>query len=88
GTSWWTDLLTLAIAENSRIVLPSSWRQFPEIRLWQRVPSPLKYEKASRERMRRSENTAWIDRSRDPKPVEGRSEIDLILANDALVVFV
>jgi hypothetical protein len=87
-TSWWADLVALAIAENPRLTLPPRWEQIPLIQPWETVPSPLKYEKASRERMRRSDITAWIDRSRDPKPVEGPSEIDLILRNDALVVFV
>jgi hypothetical protein len=30
---------------------------------------------------------SWVTRSHDPRPVEGASEIDVILQNDALVVF-
>jgi hypothetical protein len=38
--------------------------------------------------MRRSDNPDWVARSYDPKPVEGESEIDIILRNCSLMVFV
>jgi hypothetical protein len=37
--------------------------------------------------MRQSNNKAWVKRSRHPRPVEGKSEIDVIFRNCALVVF-
>jgi hypothetical protein len=37
--------------------------------------------------MRESTNKAWVERSQDPRPVEGDSEIDVILQNSVLVVF-
>jgi hypothetical protein len=37
--------------------------------------------------MRLSNDPAWIERSQDPRPVEGESEIDISLHNRALSVF-
>jgi hypothetical protein len=86
-TSWWFDLVKLARTENPRLILPPGWNEIPEVRLWQCVPPPCGYETASRDRMRRSNNEPWVKRSRDPRPVEGESEIDVILRNSVLVVF-
>jgi hypothetical protein len=87
AASWWTDLLGLARAENPNLVLPSGWDETPKVRLWEPVSSPCGYESASRERMRTSENKAWVERSRIGKPVEGDSEIDVVLENKALLIF-
>jgi hypothetical protein len=86
-TAWWFDLVKLARSENPRLILPPGWDEIPEVLLWQCVPSPCRYETASRDRMGRSNNKAWVKRSNDPRPVEGESEIDVILRNSALVVF-
>jgi hypothetical protein len=86
-TAWWSDLVKLARIENPGLMLPAGWDEIPEVRLWQSVPSPCGYETASRDRMRRSNNKAWMKRSHDPRPVEGESEIDVILRNRVLVVF-
>lgn len=83
---WWTDLVALAQRENPVLALPAGWREAPEPCLWQRVPSPAGYERASRARMARSDNQLWRTRSRDPRPVEGNSEIDVTLRNGALLV--
>ena len=37
--------------------------------------------------MQRSNNKVWVKRSDDPRPVEGESEIDIILRNRVLVIF-
>jgi hypothetical protein len=86
-TAWWLDLVKLARIENPGLIPPPGWDEMPEVRLWQCVSSPCGYETASRDRMRRSNNEAWVTRSHDPRPVEGESEIDVILRNRALVVF-
>jgi hypothetical protein len=86
-TTWWFDLVKLARVENPRLIPPPGWDEIPEVRLWQCVPSPAGYETASRVRMQRSNNEAWKERSRDLRPVEGDSEIDVILRNRALSVF-
>jgi hypothetical protein len=86
-TTWWPDLVELAKDENPQLTLPSAWQKTPEVLLWETVASPRGYEIASRERMRRSNNLAWVARSKIPRPVEGESEIDIILRNNALVVF-
>jgi hypothetical protein len=84
---WWPDFVELARADNPRLALPVGWEQTPTVRLWDTVASPIGYEQASRERMRNSNDTVWVARSYDPKPVEGMSEIDVTLRNDALVIF-
>jgi hypothetical protein len=86
-TTWWPDLVDLAKDENPRLSLPSNWQEIPEISLWECVASPRGYENASRERMRRSNDPAWVARSHNPKPVEGESEIDIILRNRGVLVF-
>lgn len=85
--AWWADLVALAKAENPRLDPPPGWEQTPEVRLWQTIASPVGYEKASRERMRSSGDSARVARSHDPKPVEGLSEIDVILRNRVMIVF-
>jgi|GraSoi_2013_60cm_1033757.scaffolds.fasta_scaffold14962_3 hypothetical protein len=85
--TWWSDLVKLARVQNSRLILPSGWEETPEVKLWECVPSPPRYETASRARMQRSNNKVWVKRSDDPRPVEGESEIDIILRNRVLVIF-
>jgi hypothetical protein len=87
-TTWWCSLVDLACSHNSGLALPDGWEATPEVRLWATVRSPQAYERKSRERMRFSKDPIWVARSRDPKPVEGKSEIDIILRNPALLVFV
>jgi hypothetical protein len=84
---WWPKLVALAKAENPLLALPPGWEQTPLTSLWESILAPTGYERMSRERMRVSGDTAWVTRSHNPKPVEGASEIDVILRNDALVVF-
>jgi hypothetical protein len=84
---WWPKLVALAKAENPLLALPPGWEQTPVTSLWESILAPTGYERMSRERMRVSGDTAWVTRSHNPKPVEGASEIDVILRNDALVVF-
>jgi hypothetical protein len=38
--------------------------------------------------MRRSSNPAWVDRSLDPKAVEGPSEIDIVLRHERALIYI
>jgi hypothetical protein len=84
--TWWPHLVAVAKCENPVLALPAGWDEVPELRLWQSVRSPPDYERMSRERMARSDDELWRLRSRDPRPVEGSSEIDVTLGNGALLV--
>ena len=68
---WWPALLQLARIES---IDPSD---VPVIHLWRACVPPRGYEELSRERMRRSENPLWRERSLQSTPVEGASEIEL-----------
>jgi hypothetical protein len=71
----------------SRIVAPDL-KATPDVEFWRPVPPPSAYESASRERMRHADNAAWADRSHDPKPVEGPSEIDITLNDDCTLIYI
>jgi len=85
---WWPRMLRLAAESNPNLTVPDRWLEIPEVRLWQTVASPSAYERASRARMRCSGNRERMLRSQNPAPVEGSSEIDAILQNSGLLVFV
>lgn len=86
-STWWSHIVNLARTENQRLTLPAGWEETPKVCLWHCVPSPSGYEMASRDRMRRSNDEAWVKRSNNSRPVEGQSEIEVILQNKVLVVF-
>jgi hypothetical protein len=86
--SWWPGLVSLAKSNNPSLSLPPDWNETPEIKLWETTTSPAAYESTSRKRMRSSGNPAWIARGANPKPVEGLSEIDVILQNATMLIFV
>ncbi len=88
GSSWWPRLLSLAEESNSNLKVPAGWLEIPEVRLWQTVASPREYEAANRARMRCSGNRERILRSHSPAPVEGPSEIDVVLQNTQLLAFI
>jgi hypothetical protein len=88
GPAWWPRLLFLAEESNSNLRVPAEWLETPEVQLWQTVASPRAYEAANRARMLCSGNRERILRSHSPVPVEGRSEIDVVLRNTHLLAFV
>lgn len=59
----------------------------PTIYLWRKFPAPQEYERLSRERMARSGNPVWEERSRKPDPVEGESEIDFMAEGQNFLLF-
>ena len=70
----------VARASNPNLSLPAGWEAIPQIHLWKSVPSPLGYERTNRERMRQSDNSAWVARSFDPKPDPTRTPRRLRIA--------
>jgi hypothetical protein len=86
--TWWQDFVGLARHENPALALPDGWAQRPTVSLWRCVPAPRDYEKNSRARLNASRIDEWISRSQKPGPVEGDSEIDITIQNDALTLFV
>lgn len=86
--TWWEHLIGLARRYNPNLMLPYGWAQIPKVSLWRCVPAPREYETSSRARLRASAIAEWIDRSEKHGPVEGDSEIDISIHNDAVTVFV
>jgi hypothetical protein len=86
--AWWPHLLSLALKSNPDLLIPVDWHEQPEIRFWQPIGSPRAYEVASRTRMRCSGNRERILRSHNLAPVEGPSEIDVVLQNARVLVYV
>ena len=82
ATIWWPKLLVVAGVNSFD---PSD---YPAVRLWQTTAAPRAYEALSRERMRAGDNQGWRERSLDMNPVEGPSEIDIMLEGRSYVVFV
>src|SRR5665213_1389410 len=86
--TWWEHLVDIAKRENPNLQLPNGWVQVPTATLWRCVPAPRGYEASSRARLRSSTIADWITRAEQPGPVEGESEIDISIHNDAVTVFV
>jgi hypothetical protein len=84
--TWWKRLSACAIASNPELELPVVTAS-PRVRFWELVPSPRDYEVRHRECMRRSAIPSVAARSNDPRPVEGKSEIDLSLESDSLLIY-
>jgi len=79
---------TITNHANSRLDLPTWMTYAPKLDFWQVVPTPKAYELESRNRMRQSGDPLLIARSRDPKPVEGNSEIDIVLSGTRFLMYV
>jgi len=84
---WWAHVTAVARRGNPGLELPGPPGGALELDFWRRVPAPAAYEAASRVRMRASGIPALLDRTRDPQPVEGPSEIDVIFRAPRFVVF-
>lgn len=72
-----------------RRLSPDLWPvgESPSLHFWRHVAAPAAYEAASRERMRNSPLATDRDRAADPRPVEGKSEIDVVLESSNYLVF-
>ena len=73
-----------------RQLAPDLWPagERPSLHFWRPVASPSAYEAASRERMRTSQLATERERAADPRPVEGISEIDVVLESASYLLFV
>jgi hypothetical protein len=84
----WPWFAELANQENPAIPLNLADAEVSTPQLWNLVSSPKGYENASRLRMMQSENEVWRKRAQNPKPVEGSSEIDIVIETDRSIVLV
>lgn len=85
--TWWAQLSAQIMQANPNLQFPAS-TMLPQVRFWQKVASPKEYEASSRERMRRSSDPMTSARSRATEPVEGDSEIDLIIESSWLLIYI
>ena len=73
---WWPKLIEVAQAQcRGDLDLPDP----TVVDLWVPMRAPVIYEAASRARMAASDDQAWVLRATDPNPVEGVSEIDVVI---------
>jgi hypothetical protein len=84
--TWWARLSAQILQANPNLQLPATMP--PQVRFWQQVASPKEYEASSRERMRRSFDPIISARGRATEPVEGNSEIDLIIESSSLLIYI
>ncbi len=88
GDDWWAGVVNAARADARSSDRWASLEQPPRVDLWRTVETPPEYEDASRSRMRLSNNLEWRQRADNPRPVEGRTEVDLVFEGDDYLVFV
>jgi hypothetical protein len=85
---WWPKLLALARKENPSSIFPGMENEFPELDVWQKCLSPQEYERLSRERMAHSNNPSLVARSKNASPVEGETEVDLVIRGRSYLIHV
>lgn len=88
AATWWPAILEHARNDNPGLTLSVDADDLPLVKPWVLVPAPSAYEKSSRARMAQSANPEWAARARDARPVEGISEIDIVLWMDKQIGFV
>jgi hypothetical protein len=85
-SDWWPKLVATVHETGDAEVPPPDL--IPSVDLWRLVTTPPGYEKASRERMAASSVVLWQERARNPDPVEGRTEVDVVFDDPSFLVFV
>ena len=85
-STWWPAIIDLAAA-NGAGSLPRRDAP-PTVTLWRSIPAPPEYEKRSRARMAKSDNPRWRERARNPKAVEGPTEVDIALKGSSYSAFI
>ncbi len=88
ATAWWPALVECAKSDNPGIAVSADVDDLPLVKPWVPVPSPTSYEKRSRERMAQSAKPDWVARAKDSRPVEGPSEIDVVLWMNSQIGFI
>ena len=88
GTAaWWRALLGKARQGNPGLELEYDAEDLPTLTPWLAVNTPSSYEHASRLRLRSSTDPQHRERAEVSRPVEGESEIDLVLEGRRFLVF-
>ncbi|WP_348263257.1 hypothetical protein P8935_01565 [Telmatobacter sp. DSM 110680] len=85
---WWGHLVSAARRRNRELNFPFDDRSLPTPKLWTAVRAPSDYEARSRKRMLESGNPEWITRARMPDPVEGSSEIDIVIEHEQFLAYI
>jgi hypothetical protein len=85
---WHLRFLSAAKNANPALGCDLAVTDAPRLAFWHKVPSPIAYQQANREKMRQSPNPAIVARSLDPRPVEGDSEIDVVISTGRHLIFI
>ena len=78
-TRWWGHLVSCARRRNSSLSLQFDELVLPRTIFWSSISSPPEYEWFIRQRMKHSNVSRYKMRAESPEPVEGKSEIDVVL---------
>lgn len=74
--TWWPRVMESA---NDQVPVPLALPVPSTLDLWVAMNSPIAYEVANRARMAASDDPRWVAWAAHPKPVEGTSEIDVVI---------
>lgn len=85
--TWWRTLDEAAAQFNPQARTGLSADDIPRLVYWKKAAPPPAYERASRDRMARSGDPGRMRRARSRGPVEGDSEIDVILESRRFLIF-
>lgn len=85
-STWWPAVIDLAAA-NGAGSLPRRDAP-PTVTLWRSIPAPPEYERRSRARMAESDNPRCRKRARNPRAVEGPTEVDIALDGTDYSIFI
>lgn len=88
AATWWPAILDHARIDNPELTISADTRDLPLVQSWVPVPAPSAYETASRARMEHSTNPDSVARAKDSRPVEGISEIDIVLRMHKQIGFI
>lgn len=86
AATWWPAVVDLASASGAASLPPRDAP--PTVALWRSVPAPPEYERRSRDRMAKSDNPHWRERTRKSSPVEGPTEVDIALDGAGYSIFI
>ncbi len=82
---WWPELLEIAASDRPQPRLQPN--DPPRVDAWIAAPAPPPYDRRLRERLAASADPERIARARDPRPLEGPCEIDLVLTGRTQIGF-
>ena len=85
---WWPALVKIVRQQSWKLDDSLAAGRPPFVDLWREVDAPPDYERVSRRRMANSSNAEWRKRADNPRPVEGRTEVDAVFDAPEYLVFV